>query len=268
MIQVAGRPFDAEKMASEYPLQSVERIVLETMAHSEAVYRFGSVGELRFSLSLRKEIVEASKKQSRSGLRFSTYWQRTENGGFQLKKEAVPSEAIEDIFRNGRLYATECATAMVIIMYGALLAVYGADLFNRTFKNIYLMDWSIRQPLLQEIGTPKTVPELLIGDRAYFMNEDVSPETPWWRGENVIVLPNDLYYGHGVGIRTAPEIIASLNRNRKKDAQRSAYLMDKAARPNFQKLFKVWQDDQNRNGPLVWRLPETTPVAQPMRRSY
>ncbi|WP_099205499.1 protein-glutamine gamma-glutamyltransferase [Scatolibacter rhodanostii] len=270
MIQVAGRPFDAAPMLAEYPLNSVQHEVLRTMDQSATVYRFDSVEELRFTLSMRHKTVEAAKLQSRSGLRFATfhdafcneeYWERTSNGGFQLKPGAVPSEAILDIFKNGRKYGTECATAMVIIIYKALLEVYGADLFNRTFKNIYLMDWSIRQPLLQEIGTPRKVPELLVGDRAYFMNPQVSPETSWWRGENVIVMLDNLFYGHGIGIRTAPEIIASLNRNRIEGATESAYLMDTAARPNYKKLFGVWEKNQQQSGPLVWQFPETSTVS-------
>lgn len=265
MIQVAGHPFDGSRIQGDYSPGSVQRQVLDAMEQSTAVYRFGSADELRFELSMRKETVDAALAQNRSGLRFATfheskcnpaYWERTANGGFQLKQGAVPSEAITDIFTNGRAYATECATAMVIIIYKAVLAVYGDALFNKTFPSIYLMDWTIRQPLLAEIGTPKKVPELLLGDRAYFMNEQVNPETSWWRGENVIVMPGDLYYGHGVGIQTAETIIYHLNRNRKKDATVSAYLMDKAARPNYQRLFSVQQRTESRQGPLVWSIPQ------------
>ncbi len=269
MIQVAGRRFDIAPMKSEYGENSVQYQVLQKMNQSSAVYSFSSIGELRFMLTMRKDTVEAARLQNKSGLRFAIfhdafcneqYWQRTSNGGFQLKRGAVPSEAILDIFKNGRLYGTECATAMVIIIYKAVLEAYGTDLFNRTFRNIYLMDWTIRQPLLQEIGTPKPAADILLGDRVYFANPQVSPDTSWWRGENVIVLPEGLYYGHGIGIQNAENIIKSLNRNRIPDATQSAYLMDKAARPNYKKLFDVWQNNQRASGPLVWDFPHATPA--------
>lgn len=268
MIQLAGKPFDIETVP-EYATGSVQRLVLEQMDKSDHTYRFDSIGELRFTLSLRKYTVDAAQSLNKSKMRFSTFhesfcneefWERTENGGFLLKKGAVPSKAIIDIFENGKLYGTECATAMVIVIYRAVLEAFGEELFDQTFKSIYLMDWSIKQPLLNDISTPKKVADILIGDRAYFMNEQVSPETSWWRGENVIVLPNDLYYGHGIGIQSADAIIKSLNRNRIPDATISAYLMDKAARPNYKRLFSVWQTDQNKRGPLVWQLPQTASV--------
>jgi ubiquitin len=53
------------------------------------------------------------------------------------------------------------------------------------------------------------------GDCRYFKNPDVNPETPQWQGENVIDLNDGKYYGHGIGIRTADEIINALNERRK-----------------------------------------------------
>ena len=65
------------------------------------------------------------------------------------------------------------------------------------------------------IGYPRKAHDMLIGDRAYFKNPDVHPETMWLQGENVIVLAEDLYYGHGIGIANAETFIEILNRNRK-----------------------------------------------------
>lgn len=264
MIVVQGG-FDYNALANSYAPNSVERQVLETMQNSATTYRFDSVGVLQFELSVRRELVVASEKLNKSYFGFATfqdskcneaYWERTSNGGFLLKRGVSAADAINDIFENGRRYATECATAMVIVHYKALLEVYKKDLFDRTFPSIYLMDWELRQPLLREISTPRKVAELLIGDRGYINNPDVDPKTPWWQGENVIVLPNNLFYGHGVGIRTADQIIQALNRSRRPGATRSAYLMDSAARPNYQRLYTVM------NRPVAEMLPEEiTPVA-------
>ena len=78
-----------------------------------------------------------------------------------------------------------------------------------------------------------------MGDRRYFDNPDVDPVTPEWQGENVIVLDNSLYYGHGIGIEDANDIIKSLNSNREHGSTQSAFLMDSASRPNFKKLYDI-----------------------------
>jgi len=202
-----------------------------------------------FEIALRKSIVDGAVALHKSGLRFAkfrdsfcnqTYWRRTQDGGFLLREGVSPSDAITDIFRNGNKYGIECSTAIMIIYYGALLEVYGKDLFDKTFSRIYLMNWKIQEQLLREVGLSIRGQEALYGDRQYFANPDVSTRTPEWQGENVIVLPNSLYYGHGTGIKSADQIIGKLNLTRRWDARRSAYLMDVVARPNFKKLGDVY----------------------------
>jgi protein-glutamine gamma-glutamyltransferase len=248
MIRISGRPFDISEMIGEYPAGSIERQLLNTMSESSGTYQYDNLDQLKFELRLRKEIVNASAALNRSSFSFAVfrrsrcnpkYWDRTANGGFRLKDGVEPSAAIKDILVNGREYATECATAMMIVYYIALLNVFSEGLFNKTFPRIYLMNWHSLDPLLREAGTPVRVTDILIGDRGYFNNPDVAPETPELQGENVIVLPDELYYGHGIGITTAREIIQILNRNRRQGATRSAYFMDVAARPDFKKLADV-----------------------------
>lgn len=261
MIIIAGRPFDIATIIDEYPQNSVERQVLYAMSQSAEQYRYDSLEQLKFELRLRKEIVNAARALDRSRLSFAVfhksrcnpeYWDRTDNGGFRLKEGAVPSEAINDIFVNGHKYATECATAMVIVYYGALLNLFPKALFNEVFSNIYLMNWHSLDPLLREVGTPRKVADILLGDRGYFANPDVNPKTPEWQGENVIVLPDNLYYGHGMGIKTADQIIQALNANRKEGATRSAHFLDSAARPNFKRLFGVYQGYAPQTATLRW----------------
>lgn len=252
MILLYNKPLDIDEMMSEYPEGSIERLVLWQMYEGKGKYRYESLDQLRFELLLRREIVQASRDLNKSKFAFAVfhksrandkYWDRTENGGFKLKEGVQPSDAIRDIFVSGRQYATECATAMVIVYYKALLEVFGESLFNTLFPEIYLMDWYLRDPLLKEVGIPRQVSDILIGDRGYFANPDVSPKTPELQGENVIVLPKDLFYGHGIGITTADNIINALNANRKRDATRSAYFMEEVSRPDFKRLAEVY----NRN---------------------
>jgi protein-glutamine gamma-glutamyltransferase len=262
MISITGFSFDAPAMMNEYPAGSVERQLLSVMSQSEEKYRFDSVSDLKFELRLRKEIVSAAKELDAGRFSFATfhqskcnaaYWERMPNGGFKLKSGASPAEAIRDIFINGGEYATECATAMIIVYYKALLGVFGEKIFNDVFPDIYLMNWHAIDPLLKSVGLPRKAKDVLLGDRKYFDNPDVDPKTPEWQGENVIVLPGSLYYGHGIGIRTAEEMIRALNGNRKKDATQSAFMLDTAGRPDFDQLAGVMERHTVQTARLVWR---------------
>ncbi len=218
------------------------------MASGSGTYAFDTAAQLKFELSLRKEIVACAVSLNRSGLEFSifrdasanpAYWEVTREGGFSLRRGADPSKAILDIFLNGRAYATECATAMMIVLYGALIREYGENRFNHLFPKIELMNWRRLDPRLQSFGMLDRKSDYFPGDRRYFANPDVDPLTPQWQGENVIELGGGLFYGHGVGILSAAPILRSLNQNRVAGARRSAYLMNAAGRPDFLSLSQL-----------------------------
>ncbi len=249
MITIAGRPTTPASLVDEFPANSVERLIIEQMAASSTEYKFDSAKELWFELSLRRELIAASNALNRSGLRFAIfreaecnpdYWELTPEGGFRQRADVKASDAIRDIFTNGRKYATECATGMVIVYLGALLNLFGDEKFNQNFSGIYLMNWHGLHRNLREIGQMNTYPDYFPGDRRYFANPDVDPVTPEWQGENVIDLSGGLYYGHGMGKRNAESIITALNKKRKEGATRSAYLMDSAGRPNFKRLSSLY----------------------------
>jgi len=244
MIMISGSLVSLDDIIKQYQLDTVETKIMNILFSSNTVYSYDSTEQLRFEASLRKSIIGASLKLYRSYFSFRTfrdsvcnpdYWIRTNEGGFLLKRGINPSDGINDIYTNSSKYGTECATAIDIVFYKGLLDILPQELFNRLFAGIYLMDW---QHLDSDLGIEyyRNPADHLPGDCRYFKNPDVSPETPEWQGENTIDLGNGTYYGHGMGIKTADEIIGTLNRYRVEGSVTSAYLMNSATRPNFRSL--------------------------------
>lgn len=249
MIKISGNKFDPKDILQKYSSNTIATKIINILHSSNTEYEYTSLSELEFEIKFRINIIKASIELYRSDFSFEIfedakcnekYWKLTPEGGFLLKDGVKPSDAINDIYDNGGEYATECATAMVIIYYKALLSIYPEELFNKVFPEIHLMNWHYINRELRHIGYVEKYPDYLPGDRRYFKNPDVNPETPEWQGENVIDLGNDTYYGHGIGIGDADVIIKALNENRKEDAKTSAYFMDIAARPNFKLLARIY----------------------------
>lgn len=249
MIIISNKPVQGDAISNEYPSRSVERYTVNKISSSNKRFQYDSLEELKFELELRKQIVRASVQLHNSRMSFRVfreskcnprYWDRTFQGGFLLKKDAKPSDAINDIYINGQFYGTECATAMVIVYYKALLNVFDDYAFNEQFPAIHLMNWHYIDKKFKEVGNMREVKEHLPGDRRYFINPDVDPLNMQWQGENVIDLNNELYYGHGTGISRENLVIATLNINRREGATQSAYLLDSAGNPNYKSLFNIY----------------------------
>lgn len=244
MIWIAGRQVNPSALVSGWGLNAVQFDVVEKMAQSQEAFEYPTPELLQFELKMRDHLVRSAKALNDSGISFSTfvdsrcneeYWHRNELGGFRLRDGVLPSQGIVDIFRNGRLYAMECATAMVVILYHASLkSIRQAD-FERLFADILLYDWRYDQDLDLQTGSTHT---FLPGDILYFANPDYNPAKPWWQGENVVDLGRGLYYGHGAGIKPAEVLIDFLNDERRPGATRSAYLVQQATRPGFAYLSK------------------------------
>lgn len=253
MIIVSRNAFKIDPFINEYKPNDIEKNILIKMDSSQGRYEYNSLNQLQFELKLRNNIVIAAKKLNDADMSFSTfrkstcnlnYWERSEEGGFTLKKGIIPSDAISDISINSSKYATECATAMVIIYYQALLSIYADNLFNKVFPIIQLMNWHYINSPLEDIGYIIKRSDYLPGDRQYFTNPDVDPVTPEWQGENVINLGNENYFGHGIGVGKADLIIDELNDYRIKKAKTSAYLLDSAARPDFKSLSDIYDESK------------------------
>jgi protein-glutamine gamma-glutamyltransferase len=194
-------------------------------------------------MKTRANIVAAARALNSSGAKFATFentkgnpqfWTRTEKGELQLRQGVSPSVAIQDIFNQGGLYAFECATATVIILYKAVLDTLGAEIFNRNFSQLVLYDWNYDQDL--GLISSDQIQEAYPGDVLYFKNPDYDPKTPEWQGENTILLGPDQYFGHGIGIASSQQIINALNSKRRQGSTTGAYLMNNVVHPDFEYL--------------------------------
>jgi len=250
MIQFETGGADLQAILEQYQHESPEYEFIRKLTESSFIYRFSSAEELSFETKMRKHIIEASLALYRNRLAFrifqeskcnEKYWIRRQDGGFVLRPDTAASEAVNDIFRNTRLYGTECATAIMIIYFKAVLDSYGPVLFDRTFKRITLMNWQETDDLLN-VATYRSPPDYFPGDCLYVRNPDVDPLTPEWQGENIIDLGKGRYYGHGIGIGDLDYFIRVLNRNRIEGSDVSAYLVDSVTRPDFRALFRHWKN--------------------------
>lgn len=248
MIIIQNMPVEQDMLIKEYSQNSIEREIINKLLKSAVKYPYDSLVQLKFEVNLRKEIIKASYDLYRSRMGFEVFrksrcnpefWDRTNEGGFVLKNGVKPSDAMNDIYANGLKYGTECATAMIILYYKAMLNIFLEEQFNKLFPKIHLMNWHYIDKLLKEVGYMIKPDDYLPGDRRYFTNPDVNPLTPEWQGENVIDLSNEKYYGHGIGIQKAEVMIRALNNERIKDADKSAFLLESVGRLNFKKLFKI-----------------------------
>lgn len=223
----------------------VERRVWQAKHRSARTYVYRSAEELRFELKARDRVVRAAYAMNASGVGFASFadsrcnprfWRLTEAGGFLLRPGVSPADGIRDIFQNGHLYAFECAVAIVIIFYRAVLDLLGDAMFNRLFGGLLLYSWHSDSDLRLVVSRGV---EVFPGDVLYFANPDVSPATPEFQGENAVVLAEDVYFGHGIGIASASQIILALNRVRRPGAVRSAYLTDEVVTLHFRYFFNL-----------------------------
>lgn len=242
MIVIAGRGINPVHFLENTPLPLGEQKIFLAMAHSEGLYAYPSLHPLLFELRFRTETMTAARMLEETPAGFATfatskcnpdYWNLTREGGFLLKQGVAPDEALLDIFTHGEAYAFECATAVVIVLYRAALTLLGRETFNRLFAGLYLRDWKVDRDL--GLTTRRDV-DFYPGDILYFANPQFDPRTPFWQGENTVLLEDNLYWGHGIGIRTREEIIQFLNRHRKPGATISAVMRNTATRPSYRYL--------------------------------
>ncbi|MGW6661924.1 protein-glutamine gamma-glutamyltransferase [Peribacillus sp. NPDC055009] len=229
MIKINHRWLDVSHI--QPGIASAESLeILQLLGEDSNVFEYRNFGDFNFDIQLRNRVIEAAIALDKSGPEFSTleesqsnqqYWHLSKDGTFTLQPGILPHAALVDIFMNGRLYAFECGTAIVVTFLKAILDSIGPRNFDYLFSNLFLYDW--RPPQNMELNIHKGR-DYLPGDCVYFINPDHDETTPEWQGENAILLGNNLFYGHGIGITTSQGIIDELNSNRKPYATISAFL--------------------------------------------
>ncbi len=241
MIVIDNKPVSTIPELDGFIPDTLQQSIIKSLMSSQTTYRYQSIRHLVAELMVRGSVVTASRDLAHSGFKFKVFresmanpefWRRTGEGGFMLRRDVLPSDAIQDIYQHGPQYGTECATAMIIVLYKAMLDVMPVETFNRLYSDIYLMNWKHLDRDLAIVMLDQAADQLP-GDARYFRNPDVDPLTPQWQGENVYYLGNGRYYGHGIGITDGAGIIRSLNAHRKPGATRSAYLDDSVKRQDY-----------------------------------
>lgn len=263
MIKLQEEFTDQDQFVDLVSLSPTETKIFKRIAQVSESFHYRSLTSFHFEVKLRALIIHAAKDLNFSGVGYAifehsycnpAYWNLQANGGFQLKSDVKPADAIRDIYVQGNLYAFECATAMVIVFYKAVLDAVDEAHFNRLFNDILLWDWHYDKDL--QLVT-REVDQFVHGDVLYFKNPDVNPATMEWQGENVVFLENDLYYGHGFGIFNAQTFINTLNTHRKPGATRSAYLLPQATRLGFDYLAQFEAPLRADPSFLAHQLPES-----------
>ncbi|QKE73173.1 protein-glutamine gamma-glutamyltransferase [Arthrobacter citreus] len=250
MIVVNNKIVHASLKNSEDSNNKLYQEILSNLTTSKKSHIYKSERELSFDVTLRTYVLKASKELLTSGMQFRVFrraycnpmfWIRTPMGGFRLRPGIRASMGIYDIFRNGQFYATECATAIIMVFYKALLDLYGYEIFDQIFDNgFYLYTWNYDPKLAiltAEVDRPAP------GDVVYIKNPEVDPMTPEWQGENTVCMGSNYYYGHGIGIRGLQEIIYHLNMHRYPFAMVSAYLTNLNTRIDSNEMAQYLKDN-------------------------
>ncbi|MFJ7829149.1 protein-glutamine gamma-glutamyltransferase [Peribacillus sp. NPDC097284] len=229
MIKINHKPIDASQLLAGITNKNLSTII-QLMAIYPTVFEFDTLEDFRFDLKIRMKAIQASVLLEESGAEFTILedslcnpqvWQLTKDRAFELWPNIPPHMALNDIFINGRLYSFECGTAILVVFYKAILDSIGPKNFDRIFPDLFLYNWHYHHHLSILVHEGM---DYLPGDCLYFKNPDFAPNTPEWQGENAIMLGQNLFFAHGIGVTDQQEIITELNSNRIWGSMISAYL--------------------------------------------
>jgi protein-glutamine gamma-glutamyltransferase len=189
MIFVHGYPVDTAKISGFNQLTSRQKQIGKKLENSRESFYYTSPHQFLFEAIMRSNIVAAAEAMRDSGAGFATfvtarcnpqYWRRTAYGGFLLRPDVRPSDAITDIFINGKRYGFECTTAIMIMFYKAVLETIGTRMFDQLFNGLLLYSTEHDEDL-QIIAVPSG--DSLPGDVRYIKSAAPSKYASMARGE-------------------------------------------------------------------------------------
>lgn len=166
-----------------------------------------------------------------------THWQQEGGGTFHVRDGVRPSQALRDVFAHPDAYRFECATALVLVHYKAMLELVGDDDFDRMCPRLRVGPWETDEAFVRHTrsegdsaveASEERRRHFRAGDYGYIKNWDVSEKgaRAGWQGENVIALGDGRFYGHPFGVTTEDSIVQHLNTHRVEGAARPAGLLD------------------------------------------
>jgi hypothetical protein len=153
-------------------------------------------------------------------------WWMGYGGKMGVRRGVKPSDAINDIFKNGSKYGMECATGTMVVLYKGILDTIGPADFDRAFAKTRLFRWDLKDDDFKAAEKVGKLPGYWPGDHTYFKNPEFDPANSAFQGENVIYLGGGQYFGHGLGIVSEQGVIDSLNNLRRPGATKSAFRDD------------------------------------------
>lgn len=209
-----------------------------------------TLGKTRFAQgNMQLSIVRAARAFDKAGVSFASksgedrvnkdLWWMGFGGRMGVRAHVKPSDAINDIFKNGEKYSMECATATMVILYKGILDRIGPVDFDREFSRLRIFRWDEPHKSYEAVKREGDLPGFMPGDHTYFKNPDFHPAHSAWQGENVIYLGDGQYFGHGVGIKTEAELLSTLNSLRKDNARVSAFRDDFEVRIDHRRIAKL-----------------------------
>ena len=123
MIKINQKWLDVSQVQLGIPSERASKI-LQLMGKYQNVYEYETMEQLHFEIEMRLQVINTAHLLHKSSAHFTIitlskaneqFWRVTDEGAFELQPFVLPHAAIEDIFVNGRKYAFECATAMLIV---------------------------------------------------------------------------------------------------------------------------------------------------------
>jgi protein-glutamine gamma-glutamyltransferase len=265
-LEVEGETITAASAYYRKTIGKTERAIIDAMMQSKTRF-VRSEKEIDLEIRFRSNMVKAAQAINDRAPMFpergenfieapgaSKFWGPDEEGNFGrgLHYKGEPykhsfSEAIDELWATTSGLKCDCSAALTLVYLRALRDTLGKEEFDLLWSNFQAIYKTI--PRVSQRGgnfTPgyfnvsggppiggladRYYTDHLPGDWSAFENKDVTPNFDWaWGAENVIVMPDDKFYGHGIGIKSREVMLDELAK--------------RAGEKRTAKLIKQWNFD-------------------------